>query len=297
MSAADPIMQPPRSILLATDLDSHSDRALDRATQLARQWHATLHVVHVRQPAGDGVDPLWPVAAVAPAGDGVREDRIERRIRRDLRDPPQDVVIHVVVGEPADGILDIAARERCELIVLGNRGAPFAGIIVRSTTAQLLRRSPHSLLIVKTRPRGTYERVLVGTDFTAESRHGFETAAAWFAAARFSLVHALDIPYRSLLLEGGREPEFARMEHDAMQAFVAQANLSNEVRQHLETQIEYGPPEIMLHDYGDANDVDLTVVGVLKRGLAFRLLVGGNATRIVQLAPGDILMVRAEGVA
>jgi nucleotide-binding universal stress UspA family protein len=35
------------------------------------------------------------------------------------------------------------------------------------------------------------------------------------------------------------------------------------------------------------------VIGALKRGLAFRIVVGGNATRIVEAAPGDVLTVRA----
>ena len=36
----------PKRILLATDLSSRGDRALDRALQLAREWQSTLHIVH-----------------------------------------------------------------------------------------------------------------------------------------------------------------------------------------------------------------------------------------------------------
>lgn len=283
-------MKPPRNILLATDLDGHTDRALDRATQLARQWQAVLHIVHVRQP--DVEEAFWPAAPAPPSTDAVHADLIERQIRRDLHELPDELAIHVIEGEPAPLILETAAREQCELVILGCRRPSFAGVALQSTTAQLLRRSPHSLLIVKSRPRGAYDQVLVGTDFTTESRHGLETAAAWFAPARFMLVHALDIPYRSLLMQAGREQEFSRMEHDAMHAFVAAAQLPDAVRRRLRTQVEYGPPEIMLRRYGIANDVDLTVVGTLKRGLAFRMLVGGNAARIMQTVPGDILMVR-----
>lgn len=52
---------PPRSILLATDLSARSDRALDRAALLAKQWHSHLTILHVfedqRSPL-DSVDPL-----------------------------------------------------------------------------------------------------------------------------------------------------------------------------------------------------------------------------------------------
>src|SRR5688572_30512216 len=51
----------PSRILLATDLTSRCDRALDRAVQLAREWDAQLHVLHAiesQPPAAPlGVDP------------------------------------------------------------------------------------------------------------------------------------------------------------------------------------------------------------------------------------------------
>jgi len=46
MADALPTFTPPKKVLLATDLSARSDRALDRATQLARQWDAGLVVVH-----------------------------------------------------------------------------------------------------------------------------------------------------------------------------------------------------------------------------------------------------------
>src|SRR5699024_10309123 len=50
MSDMNAVMRPPRRILLATDLASQTDRALDRAVRLARQWQAQLHVVHALPP-------------------------------------------------------------------------------------------------------------------------------------------------------------------------------------------------------------------------------------------------------
>lgn len=37
---------PPKKIMLATDLSSRGDRALDRAIQLAKSWKAELLIVH-----------------------------------------------------------------------------------------------------------------------------------------------------------------------------------------------------------------------------------------------------------
>lgn len=290
MDDRDAFARPPQRILLATDLEAHSDRAIDRAAMLARQWQAKLHVIHVLQPGPP--DNWWVSGDDGASADGEAE-RVERQLRRDLHDAPDDLVVHIAEGEPADRILEIAEREGCGLVVVGTRGPIFADLVGRSTTVQLLRRSPWPLLIVKARPHGAYRKVLVGTDFTPESRDGLETAVAWFADADFTLMHALDVPHRSLLLDADRGQAFARLEREAMQSFVDGARLPHGTGRRLRTEIEYGPPDLLLRRRALANDIDLTVIGALKRGLAFRIVVGGNATRIVEAAPGDVLTVRA----
>lgn len=290
MGNASRTPRPPAAILVATDLDGHSDRALDRAAQLARQWHATLHVVHALEPKAAAT--WWPSTEDTRSPDDAEFKVVERQIRRDVRENVDDLVIHVEEGPPAQVILDVAAREGCELIVIGARGPTFAGIIFHTTAEQLLRRSPLSILIVKARPRGAYSKVLIGTDFTFESRRGMETALAWFASATFTLMHVLDIPHQSLLLDDGREQELARLEHDAMASFMAGAELSDDVRRRIHTHIEHGAPGSVLREHAIAHDIELVVVGALKRGLAFRLLIEGNTTRIAHTATGDVLMVR-----
>src|SRR5690606_5302975 len=51
----------PKRILLATDLDPRSDRALDRAALLAGEFSAELFVAHVLEDIPDGEDaiPSW----------------------------------------------------------------------------------------------------------------------------------------------------------------------------------------------------------------------------------------------
>lgn len=240
---------------------------------------------------------MQPVANVPQLLDTDIAATVERQIRRDLREEVAELVVHVSAGEPAQVIADTAASNQCDLIVLGAAGATFAGSTLGSTAAPLLRKSPISVLIVKARPHNAYRHLLVGTDFTVESRHGLETAAAWFPSAECDLLHALDIPYKSLFLEAGRADEFARMGDDTMQSFVAGAELPDAVRQHLHTHVEHGHPELMLRKHVITHGIDLTVIGTLSRGLTFHVLIGGNAPRIVQTLPGDILLVRANPAA
>jgi nucleotide-binding universal stress UspA family protein len=287
MTAHAPPLAPPQRILLATDLRSHSDRALDRAVQLARQWQAELHVVHVLAPADDESWPTAPSWRQPPTTAAMAE----RQLRRDLRGELPGLVLHVTDGDPADAILEAATRERCELIVLGAGDATVE--VLGHVTATLLRKSPASLLVVRERAHGGYAHVLVGTDFTAESRHGLTAAAGWFPGARLALMHVLDIPYKSLWLDAGRHEELARMEMATMQSFLDDTPLPPAVRAQVLPLVEHGHPEVMLRGYVVEKEADLVVISAFRRGLAFHLLVGGTSRRIVPAVPSDVLLVRA----
>jgi nucleotide-binding universal stress UspA family protein len=218
---------------------------------------------------------------------------VERQIRRDLRQEVAALTIHVADGDPAEAILDTAAQQGCDLIVLGASEPSSPGALGR-VTEQLLRKSPASLLVVKSRPHDAYANVVVGTDFTAESRCGLTTAASWFPAARLTLMHVLDIPYTSLWLDAEHSSELARMEMATMRSFLDDTPLAAEVRERVVPLIEHGHPEIVLRDHVVREEVDLVVISAFRRGLAFHLLVGGTSRRIVPAVPSDVLLVRAQ---
>jgi nucleotide-binding universal stress UspA family protein len=283
----------PRRILLATDLRSRSDRALDRAAQLARQWNAPLVVIHAMEPKPVGLResaeplPSWRKPP-NPA------PNIERQIRRDLREEVNHLTIQVEEGDPSQVILDTVEREGCDLIVLGAaQDELFGGRIFGSTVEYLMKKSPVSVLVVKARPNGPYSHILVGTDFTDESRYGLEVAAGSFPHSQMMVMHAFDLPYRSLLSDTALGKDFAAMERATIQEFVAGAELPDAVRSRIRTSIEHGPPDLMLRRYIEEKHADLTVIGAYGRGRLYHLLVSGNTPRIVESVPSDILLVRA----
>ena len=280
MIASSPFPARPGAILMATDLSARCDRALDRAVQLSAQWQVPLQVVHAA-----------PREAIGARSAAETLASIRKRIERDLDDGSIDV--RVEEGDPAEVILDVAGRSGSDLVVLGDASGTPGRRLLGNTVETLVRSAPASVLVVKQRPRGGYRRVLVGTDLTPESRHGLETAAALFPEAGFTLLHALDIPYESLWLDARHREDLARMEMATIEAFVAQARLDADLRRQLRLLVKHGHPESMLREHALEYDCDLTVIGSFRRGLAFHLLVGGTTRRIVQVAPSDVLVVRA----
>lgn len=284
-----PVTAPPSAILLATDLSARCDRALDRAALLAARWHATLHVVHAAPL--DDASP-WPDPDAAPTSLDDLTEAVRERIVGDLRSAVPELVIHVQSGTPTEVILEVAEREACDLIVLGDARDTLRHQLLGNTVETVVRKSPVSVLIVKRRPRNAYKNLLVGTDFTAESRRGLQVAGDLFPQAQFNVLHVLDIPYRSLWLDAAHRDDFGRMELATMDAFIAAAELGGEPLRDLQRSVDHGHAEVVLRQYALAHAIDLCVIGALRRGLPFHLLVGGSAHRIVQFVPVDIFVVR-----
>jgi nucleotide-binding universal stress UspA family protein len=293
MADALPTFTPPKKVLLATDLSARSDRALDRATQLARQWDAGLVVVHAledqalatRSPYYEDL-PSWrrpPDPAIA----------VEQQIRRDLREPVSDLRIVVAQGEAAPMILQVAEQERCDLIVVGAaRDQGLGRVNLGQTVEYLIRRAPTSVLVAKTRPSGAYRHILVGTDFTEEARYGLSVATKLFPDAIFAVMHAFDMPYRSLTGATQLSRDFSAMEQEEIKTFVRDTDMPDKVRAGVLTLIEHGPPEMMIHKYVVEQNADLTVIGTIGRNMLFHLLIGGHAPKIVHGVSSDVLVIR-----
>ena len=280
----------PRRILLATDLSSRGDRAFDRALQLAREWEAELHVVHAVEAQGAvvpaGVDPdAWSREHPDPVASAQRE------LHDFVAHSDAHAQLHVVPAPAAQAILEVAEREQCELVVLGESRERIMGPL-ESTLEFVVRSSPVAVLVVRNRPRGRYARLLVGTDFSDEARQALQFAAEVFIQAEITLVHACAMPYAGLLASQPDEPSWITNGRERLREHVEDAGLAPERRADLRLRVEQAPPAAALRRRVLADGIDLTVIGALRRGLLFDAVVGSSRS-IVDAIPGDILVVRA----
>ncbi|MFC4637570.1 universal stress protein [Deinococcus hohokamensis] len=116
-------------ILVATGGAPHSQRAVERAAQIARHFGGTLHVVTVVPQVGSA---LLGAAAAFPGGETfevqARQDDFARRqayqaqLIQALREGGLTVEAHLVQAlKPADAILAVAREQQADLIVLGRK--------------------------------------------------------------------------------------------------------------------------------------------------------------------------------
>lgn len=285
----------PAHILLATDLSSRSDRALDRSVQLARDWGARLVALTVVEPEPLEVPVSVRSRATGLGGGTARRAMAERRLRADLASDDTGLPVpRVEQGAVTDTVLTVAKAEGSGLIVTGvARNEALSRVVLGSTVDALARRSPVPLLVVRNRPRKAYRHVIVASDFSTASAHTLRTAAALFPEAELTLFHAFDNPYPVI---GGVDPAKARAdglaqaERDA-EAFIRDSGLPDAVAQRLRTWLEHGDTSLLLHSHGLEAPADLLVLGTQQRKGVLGLLLGSVAQRVLEMAENDVLVV------
>lgn len=287
----------PRHILLATDLSSRSDRALDRAVLTARQWQARLIALTVVE--NEPTEAATSVLARATGqigGDRMRKVRAERRLRADLTGEGDLPLMPMVEQGPVtDTVLTVATAEGCGLIVTGvARNEALSRVVLGSTVDALVRRSPVPLLVVRNRARAPYRDVIVASDFSPASRHTLRRVVNdLFPDAELTLFHAFDNPYPAI---GGvdqakvRADGLAQAERDA-EDFIRSCELPASTHARLQTWLEHGDPGMLLNAHGQEHPDDLVVLGTKQRGGVLGLLLGSVAQRMLEIAENDVLVV------
>lgn len=131
-----------KKILVGTDTSASADLAVHAAADLARATSAELLVLHVR-PQERAIDVADPKKSAEP-------ERYLGSIA--ARFPDVRVRSWSEVGEPAERLCDVAAKERVETIVLGNKDVHGSRWRVRESVPNIvLRHAPCSVFIVDTR--------------------------------------------------------------------------------------------------------------------------------------------------
>jgi nucleotide-binding universal stress UspA family protein len=133
-------------ILFATDLSDASHHALALATSLARDTGATLIIAHVEEP---------PMAY----GGGEMYYAVEEPDREQLRkalcevmpaDESVPVVHKLLVGDPAEAIVELAKTDHVDMIVLGTHGRTgLTRLLMGSVAEAVVRRAECPVLTVK----------------------------------------------------------------------------------------------------------------------------------------------------
>jgi nucleotide-binding universal stress UspA family protein len=142
-------------IVVGTDGSETAKRAVQEATQLAKQTGASLDIVSAFEPVPSSrlreerlQAPSDIEHAVNPQED---VNGLLAEAERDVTDSGVKVRTFARQGEAADAILDVAEEENADLIVVGNKGMTGAKrFLLGSVPNKVSHHAPCSVLIIRT---------------------------------------------------------------------------------------------------------------------------------------------------
>ena len=271
---------PARPIMVATDLSPRSDRAVDRALQLAGQFGVRAVVVHALEKGS----PLEAEPGLADAA-----------IRAALPDPQAEVDIVPALGQAPATIAEAARSAGCGLIVTGVARLNHLGDYVTGTAVDhVVRHAAVPVLVVKQRPRGPYRSILVASDFSTCSRSALLGAATLFPDVALHLVHAYHVPYESWLKSDGVKEEIAENAQKDLDAFLADPAIPGSVRARVTPHLGYGELHTVITRTAREVGADLVALGTHGRSGFVQAIVGSAAQELLRWVPYDALMLREQ---
>ena len=290
----------PNAILLATDLSARSDRALERATQLARHWQARLVVLVAMSTDAEFSLPNRTIdftdASDAPPPQTPAQ-YVERLARRDLADAgPID--LRVVIGKPGPTASAVATETGCGLIVTGTSHSEVASrLYPGSTLCWLARNSDVPVLAVHDRVRGPYRAISMASDYSTDADAALRLADRWFGdAPSRTVLHGYEVPLGTMSLNDGPRREALD---------VAQSRADAEARDHLARALgeaasgwnpvaRHNGPVRLLRDHSREHATELTVIASHGRSRLIDRLIGSVAERLLETVGTDLLVVRPQ---
>ena len=275
-----------RRILLATDLTAGSDRAFDRAAQLARTPGVALKIFHAVD-----TNLLLPRFAKQELQDA--KARLALEIR-DATDRSLKVVAEVASGDPDTAIVEAAKATRSDLIIIGSADYRGLSAALRGTTVdRVVRAAPCPVLVVKVRPRRDYASIVVAVDTGAPSRRALEFALRLFPGARFDIVHIDETSGDARPTRGAKQD--IRRSIDEVVRFACEAA-------HRPPPGEPGGPKLVIANGSarellqkeiEAREPDLVVIGTHARKGVSKLFLGSVAEALLARLRCDMLVARA----
>lgn len=141
------------AIVVGTDGSATATTAVNRAVELAETFSCPLHVVSAYRVTASGME-TFPEASLAisewlVALEAYTEEMLAALADRLLTQGVK-VVTHMVCGHPVTAILNVAADEGADLIVVGNKGMHGARRVLGSIPNSVSHNAACDVLIVRT---------------------------------------------------------------------------------------------------------------------------------------------------
>jgi len=282
-----------RRILVATDLSARSDRAIRRATMLARKIEASLHLVHVV----DDDKPKRIVEYERDAASAVLHDQA-----RSLREfDGLECTVRVVLGSVADELVKSTQETAADLVIMGaHRHRALQDVFIGTTAERTIRSSRKPLLVANGVPANLYRHVLAAVDFSECSADALLAIATLGLDpdVTISVLHVFEAPAR-------KHMSLASASNQDMRHYIAgeEAKAGRELAAFVQATVAFPARRLVklkettvphaISCAAEEISADLIAVGTHGRTGIANFLLGSIAQGVLHAAEQDVLTVPA----
>jgi nucleotide-binding universal stress UspA family protein len=279
-------------IVVATDFSTRSDRALRRATIIARQSGAALVLAHVV----DDDQPRHLVDHQLAASRAILDETVETIERMD----GIAARAQLLAGDVFSGILQIADDVAAGLVVVGPHRRQLRDVFMGTTAERTIAHSRRPVLMTAGVPSAPYDRVLVALDLDQASRAAARVVQELELVDRAEIVamHAFEVPGQGMMRRAMVEPDLildsvadaqteAQSDFDALLADIGLTGARKI------TMPAHGSPARRILESARDEGASLIVVGTSQRTGIERFMLGSIAETVLGDADRDVLVVPA----
>ncbi len=281
-----------KRILVPLDGSQLSQRALEPALTLASRTGA--EVLLVRTPVSDSLG----------VGSDSRQASLHNEVqtyldmlRQSNEQPGLTMRTHVIDGDAASAIVDVALREHADLISMSTHG--YSGLtrwVLGSVTEKVLHTAPCPVWVV--RAARMPKKILITLDGSALSETALEPGLA--------LAQSLDADVALLRTAPHMTGDGNLDEHERDLSHRFQEDLIDEAREYIYTQsvswaqaglrikpeIRIGAPADCILEYIETYDIDLIVMATHGRTGLKRWVYGSVTAKVLRSATCSLLVIR-----
>ena len=293
-------MQTIERILCPTDLSPESDDALRYAVALASAYDAKLFLLYCSESKSAGNEYG---KAMGVATSSVFTESLAPHLGLNaFCDLDWQGLVAENVEDVGKAIVDEAASQKIDLVVMRSRRRPHAAMLMGSTAETVCRTATCPVLVTHPREREwvgfstgeiDLQRILVAYDFSSDAEVALNYALS-FAQEYQTELHLLHM----LTKADQGEPEFAWLQktenaytkaaRKLQRTIPSEALLWSQIR----TEVRWGKVYQEVLAYAKEHQIDLICLGANGSDFSLRALFGSNVDRILRQAPCPVLVAR-----
>lgn len=282
-----------KSILLATDLATETNRAFERSMKLASTLSAKLHIIHIC-PLYSFFDNKKQTISLKQDA----EDMIKNALNAHSEIKKSQTSITVIEGgETFSAIIDHAGKVKADLIVMGMHGkGKLIDMLTGTTIERVIRKGIKPVLMVRDRPLNDYKSVLIGMDFSAGSKQAFHFAIELAPKSTFHLIHSYDYPFIGDHMAHYAEDALAKQAIENMEKYVKKSKKIlkkfNVPSENFHSETVKGEAYSCLMRVATKVQSELIAIGTHSHVSLMPYKLGGTAKDILITPPCDVLVAK-----